>query len=195
MNLLDRPCWVFDLDGTLTVAKHDFDDFRARLGLPAGRGILESIRDLPPDARERVLEAVAEWENEVAERAEAAPDTRPLLEELRRRDAKLGILTRNTRQAAVVTLEGSGLMEFFPHCWILGRHDAAAKPAPDGVLFLMRAWTAEAAQMVMVGDFRHDIAAGNAAGAATVLIDRGDRFAQAHQATVRVRALTELLDG
>ena len=42
-QLTRRPCWIFDLDGTLTVAAHDFDAIRAELGLPQGRPILEAL--------------------------------------------------------------------------------------------------------------------------------------------------------
>ena len=51
MNLLDLRFWVFDLDGTLTVNTHDFEELRAELELPPGRGILEALAELPEDLR------------------------------------------------------------------------------------------------------------------------------------------------
>ena len=39
--------WIFDLDGTLTIAVHDFDAIRDELGLPAGEPILEAMSKLP----------------------------------------------------------------------------------------------------------------------------------------------------
>ncbi|MEY4949417.1 MAG: hypothetical protein RL698_1628, partial [Pseudomonadota bacterium] len=39
--------WIFDLDGTLTVAMHDFDAIRTALDLPTGRPILEALAELP----------------------------------------------------------------------------------------------------------------------------------------------------
>ena len=46
----DRDCWVFDLDGTLTIANHDFDAIRAELGIPEGHLILEYQATLPEHA-------------------------------------------------------------------------------------------------------------------------------------------------
>ena len=50
--IAEKPCWVFDLDGTLTEAVHDFDFIRARLGVPAQLGILEWRAVLSPSERE-----------------------------------------------------------------------------------------------------------------------------------------------
>ncbi|HIN00314.1 MAG TPA: HAD family hydrolase, partial [Deltaproteobacteria bacterium] len=38
-TLLQRKYWIFDLDGTLTVAVHDFNAIRNELGIPAGQPI------------------------------------------------------------------------------------------------------------------------------------------------------------
>ena len=34
---LDRPYWIFGLDGTLTVPVHDFAELRSRLGIACPR--------------------------------------------------------------------------------------------------------------------------------------------------------------
>ena len=39
--------WVFDLDGTLTVAQHDFPAIRRELGVPAEADILTFMSGLP----------------------------------------------------------------------------------------------------------------------------------------------------
>jgi len=46
-TLLQRKYWIFDLDGTLTVAVHDFNAIRNELGIPAGQPILKTIESLP----------------------------------------------------------------------------------------------------------------------------------------------------
>ena len=45
-SLLKRKNWIFDLDGTLTVAVHDFDAIRKELGIPAGLPIVETRFDI-----------------------------------------------------------------------------------------------------------------------------------------------------
>ena len=46
-TLLQRKYWIFDLDGTLTVAVHDFNAIRNELGIPAGQPIIKTIESLP----------------------------------------------------------------------------------------------------------------------------------------------------
>jgi hypothetical protein len=46
-DILARKHWVFDLDGTLTVAIHDFAHIRNVLGVPHGVDILGHLGDLP----------------------------------------------------------------------------------------------------------------------------------------------------
>ena len=64
--LRDCEAFIFDLDGTLTVAVHDFDAIRAELGLPVGRPILEELATLPlaeaAELRERLDEEIAKQE-------------------------------------------------------------------------------------------------------------------------------------
>ncbi|MCZ7597637.1 MAG: hypothetical protein M5U09_07745 [Gammaproteobacteria bacterium] len=52
-ELARRTCWVFDMDGTLTHAVHDFDDIRRRLDLPEGLPILRGHRGAARGARAR----------------------------------------------------------------------------------------------------------------------------------------------
>ena len=41
--------WIFDMDGTLTIPQHDFDEVCKRLDIPAGSQILEYIQSLPTE--------------------------------------------------------------------------------------------------------------------------------------------------
>ena len=47
MSLADVRHWVFDMDGTLTVAVHDFAAIRRALDIPAQADILEYLAALP----------------------------------------------------------------------------------------------------------------------------------------------------
>ena len=75
--IADKPCWVFDLDGTLTEAVHDFDLIRARMRVPAQLGILEWLAALPPSEREPHERWLDEHEYELAGSAVAAARTAP----------------------------------------------------------------------------------------------------------------------
>ena len=194
--LLDRRHWIFDLDGTLTVAAHDFDAMRRELGLPPGVGLLESIAALPAEKSAALHVRLRAWEEEVADRARPEADVAPLLEALTERGARLGIVTRNHSDVAWTTLERAGLDRWFEPAHVVGRDRAAAKPDPDGIHALLSAWRAPPDDAVMVGDYVADLHAGRAAGVATVLVDRKHRGASwAPWADRTVQRLDALLLG
>ncbi|HZR83783.1 MAG TPA: HAD family hydrolase [Candidatus Binatia bacterium] len=184
--------WVFDLDGTLTVAAHDFDAIRAELALPAGKPILESLAALPPDESAALRERLDEIELVIARDACAAAGAAELLAELQSRGARLGILTRNSRRNALATLAACGLVGFFHQDDVVDRDTAPPKPHPDGLLHLFARWRAPAERAVMVGDYLFDLQAGRSAGAVTVYVDPSGAFPFAEHADVVVRDLEEL---
>lgn len=190
---LSRRCWVFDLDGTLTLAQHDFDALKRDLGLPPELAVLEGLETVQEPRRSFLVDAIHRWEIELAEAARPAPGARELLEALADRGAAIGLLTRNTRDAALLTLEHTGLLGWFRPDRVLGRHEARPKPSPDGVLQLLARADATPADGVMVGDFAFDLQAGRAAGTMTVWVDAEgtDRFRDL--ADVVIRRLDDLL--
>jgi len=195
LDLISRHHWVFDLDGTLTVAAHDFDAMRRHLGLAAGVPILEQLDALPPEASAPMHREVEAWEDRLAATSRAEPDATALLEHLSRRGDHLAILTRNTERAAALTLRAAGLARFFEPGSVVGRGQCAHKPSPEGVLHHLHRWGVDSSLAVMVGDYVLDLRAGRAAGAATVLVDRGGHGRWHDEADVVVRSLELLLDG
>lgn len=162
---------MFDLDGTLTVAQHDFDGIKQRLGLPADRPVLEGIALQPAAARAGLLERVHAWEEDLADRARATPGAQELLADLTARGLPIGVLTRNSRANARRTLAAARLDRWFAPEWVLGRDEAAPKPSPDGLNWFAREWGLAPRELVMVGDFRFDLEAGRAAGTRVVWLD------------------------
>ena len=194
MDLTKRANWIFDLDGTLTVAMHDFDAIREELRLPKGLPILEELARLPEiEARER-FERLDLLELALARRARAAVGAAALLEALRARDTRLGILTRNSHANALETLRACGLADFFDSACIVGREAAAPKPDPGGIHHLLHGWRATPRDAVMVGDYRFDLLAGRAAGTATVYVDTSGEFPFVEHADVSVQSLVELVE-
>ncbi len=166
-ELRARRHWIFDLDGTLTVAVHDFGALRARLGLPQGRPILEAIAARPEHEQAALHAGVEAWELEMVAFARPADGAAKLLDALATH--RRAVLTRNTSAVALATLDAVGLSERFDP--VFGRHDAAAKPSPEGIERVLAAWRAAPEDAVMVGDYGFDLEAGRAAGIATVLVD------------------------
>lgn len=174
MRLGEVRNWVFDMDGTLTVAVHDFAAIRVALDIPAEHDILTHLAALPADEAAAKHAWLLEHERDLAVASRAATGAVELVRELAERGCRLGILTRNARELAHVTLEAIGLADCFPVEHILGRDEAAPKPSPDGLLKIASAWGVAPHELVMVGDYRFDLDCGRAAGARTVLVNLPD---------------------
>lgn len=163
--------WVFDMDGTLTVPVHDFPAIKRALDIPQDADILGHLAALPSEQSIAKHAWLLEHERELALGSKAAEGAVELVRELAARGYRLGVLTRNARELAHITLEAIGLADCFAVQDVLGRDEATPKPHPAGLLKLASAWKVEPSQMVMVGDYRHDLDCGRAAGAKTVLVN------------------------
>lgn len=193
MSVLETRYWIFDLDGTLTVAAHDFDAIRKELGLPAGRPILEELERLGRERSGPLFTRLDEIEMELARSAQVAPGAERLLEALATRGARLGILTRNSLRNTRETLRAIGLERFFPEEALAGREAATPKPDPAGVHHLLALWGAEPRDALMIGDYRYDLEAGRAAGTATIYVDPTGTFPFRAHADHTVLGLEALL--
>ncbi len=167
--------WIFDMDGTLTLPIHDFDDIRAQLGIAPGVPILEAISTMPADRAASATQELHDIEMAIAAKAQAQPGAKDLLHAMQAQGLQLGILTRNDKDIALATLAAAGL-EFFAEPHIIGRECCAPKPSPAGVQLLLQLWNAPQQQTVMVGDFLYDIEAGRKAGVHTVHFDQDGVF-------------------
>jgi len=194
-HILARPCWIFDLDGTLTIPVHDFPAIRHSLGMTdADVDILQFLSSLSSEEAAQRRARLIEIEYELAEKTAAAPGAGRLLEELLQRNVRVGILTRNTREIALYTLAQIGLKEFFSENNILGRAEAEPKPHPEGIEKLLTAWRSAPAETVMVGDYLFDLQVGRAAGTATIHVDSSGAFRWPELADLSVVTLDELVD-
>ena len=171
MSLQRYRHWVFDMDGTLTVAVHDFAAIRVALDIPPEDDILHHLAALPPEVSRAKHAWLLEHERELAIAARPATGAVELVRGLQARGLRLGVLTRNARELALLTLQAIGLGDCFAAEDVLGRDEAPPKPDPGGLLHLASRWQVAPQQMVMVGDYRFDLECGRAAGTATVLVN------------------------
>jgi HAD superfamily hydrolase (TIGR01509 family) len=194
MPLKQRDCWIFDMDGTLTLSIHDFERIKRDLGLPPGQPILEELAKLPSEVADPLYQRLEALELDIAHQSTAQDGAYELLSELRSRDYKIGILTRNSKPNANATLAACGLAEFFPDELILSRDCCPPKPSPDGILQLLAQWDALPPRSVMVGDYVFDLEAGKRAGSATVYLDPTGEFAWKAQADLAVTTLAMITE-
>lgn len=171
MSLADARHWVFDMDGTLTIAVHDFPAIKRALDIPPDDDILHHLAALPADEAASKRAWLLEHERELAYAATAAAGARELLHALRERGCRLGVLTRNAHELALVTLQAVGMGDYFASDDILGRDEAPPKPDPGGLLHLADRWSVAPSELVMVGDYRFDLECAKAAGARSVLVN------------------------
>lgn len=192
-DLLHCKHWVFDMDGTLTLAQHDFDAIRAELGLPEGLPILESLAALPAAESVPLHQRLDEIELEIAAQSQAAEGAAELLDYLQAKQADFGILTRNNKPNIKVTLQAAGLYDYFDEGALLSRDCVTPKPAGDGICQLLLQWQGSAENTVMVGDHQHDLLAGKAAGVTTLYVDPSAEFIYKNDADICIKSLLNLI--
>lgn len=166
--------WVFDMDGTLTVAMHDFARIKRELAIPAQEDILTHLAGLPAAEAAAKHAWLLAHERALAAASQPAAGAVALVRALQGTGCRLGILTRNVRSLAQVTLQAIGLGGVFAEGDIIGRDEADPKPSPAGLQYFVQRWQVAPAQMVMVGDYRFDLECGRAAGTRTLLVNAPD---------------------
>ncbi len=167
---------LFDFDGTLTRPEAiDFPALRAKLGVPTGTPILEFIEALPSARdRSRRLRILEDFEAAAARASIPNDGAESTVRLLRARGIKLGISSRNSRSSIDTALRNFSGVSAGDFDVILTRENSGRqKPHPDGALLAARLFDVSPADMLVVGDFVFDIAAGHAAGAVTALITNG----------------------
>jgi hydrogenase expression/formation protein HypE len=167
---------LFDFDGTLThPGALDFPALRRALDCPPGTLILEYIDALPSEARRTEKRRIlADFELAAARASVPTEGAEETVRLLRDRGIRVGVLTRNTRASVLTSLANFPSLKEADFGVILTRESGGRpKPHPDGVLAAAEALGVPVAALLVVGDFVFDIAAGNAAGAATALLTNG----------------------
>jgi HAD superfamily hydrolase (TIGR01509 family) len=193
--IIRRKHWIFDLDGTLTIAVHDFKSIKEALGVPAEADILSHLDSLPAEESAQRHKKLDNIERVLSEQAVAASGARELLSLLIQDNCKIGILTRNTHEVARLTLKYAGLGEYFTEpAFIIGRRDAAPKPDPEGALQLASLWGATPGEIIVTGDYLYDLLCGKNLGSATVHVDPTGEFRWSEFADVQVTSLLQLVE-
>ena len=193
-NLLKRKYWIFDLDGTLTIAVHDFNAIREELGIPEGQPIIKTLESLPLKESHNKKKKLQEIEEKLALNASPAPGVGKLLETLNSKNYFFGILTLNTRENAWITLKALGLSEYFTKESVIGRWCAEPKPSPNGIKKLLNHWNVYANDALIVGDYLYDLQVGRAAEIATVHVEPSGNFEWPELTDISVCSLNELTE-
>ena len=180
---------IFDLDGTLVDSQLDFDGMRRETGCPPQRGLLEHLDTLDDKhARQQAEAVIHRYEMAGARAAKWMPGADILLQRLSVSVMPVGIVTRNSRSAAQLTLDALGA----PSIDLITREDAAPKPDPEGLLQLADRWSLGANVLAYVGDFRFDLEAARRANMTSVLFLQDGNRDYAEMADVAFSHFDEL---
>jgi HAD superfamily hydrolase (TIGR01509 family) len=168
---------IFDLDGTITEPFFDFDAIRVEMGLAPDAGpILEQMEKMTPARRAEVEKILQYHEEKAVAESKLNPGAKETLDELRKREIKIGVLTRNKRDNALAVAAKHGL-KFDA---VVDREDGPVKPDAFGVLQLCRQFAIQPQETIVVGDYLFDLLCARAAGAVSVLLKnhrKADEFA------------------
>jgi len=158
------------MDGTLTDDCLDFDEIKEEIGL-GDSPVLEVLPTLEPEERERIEKVLHRWEAEGAAACALAAGCVELLEWVRERGIKSALITRNNKRSIETVLERHGLsfeVRLSRDC-LNGKY----KPDPEPLWHACERLGVDRADAWMVGDWKYDIEAGNAASIKTVWLDGG----------------------
>ncbi len=189
-RLSNYSLFLFDMDGTLVKFKLDFEYLkRVTRKILEDKGIYlgtiaslnETLKELGPlfsteseytEFVEVIENIIVQHELETSDKAEALPQSKELLQILKSKGKKVGIITRNSKTATIKTLEISGLMNYIDV--IVTREDVTnPKPDPEHVEVAIKLLENKAGDTVVIGDHKYDIYSGKRAGCFTIGILSG----------------------
>ena len=167
---------IFDFDGTLTYpGSIDFDAIRKEMGCPEDRYILEYIKMQAPKRRLELTKILESWEDDAAEASIPNKGAELSLSTLKQIGIPLSIFTRNSMRSVQIALRNFNSVSETDFNPIISRENSIPKPDPDGVFIAAGHMDIPTSELLVIGDFRLDIIAGNAGGATTVLLTNNGR--------------------
>jgi HAD superfamily hydrolase (TIGR01509 family) len=187
---------LFDFDGTLTIpGAIDFFEIKEYLGCPKETPVLEFIKTLNKEEQQKAYQYLDRCEEEAARISLPAPDVETVIGELKKGDMPLGIITRNSLNSILISLDNFDRISVEDFTVILTRDDGAPKPDPAGVIKAAQTMGILPEELLLVGDFSLDIIAGHAAGAGTALIvhDTEREIPPHPEPDYQIKNLTELI--
>jgi len=156
---------IFDLDGTLTEFNLRIDEIKRALGCQ-NMPILEFLGSLGEEERRRGEELLRREEMRAAEECRLRDGAKEVIEELRTRGLKLGLLTRNNRKATERVLERFQLNFDF----VSTRDDGEVKPSKEAMERALTALGVSKSEVLFVGDHEIDRVCGELSGVRTLIL-------------------------
>ncbi len=158
---------IFDLDGTLIGSGLDFVKIKEEIGDVQGP-ILEHLKSLPPEERKRAEGILTRHELEAAQSAVLNETAAQLLDYLKEKGIRKGIVTRNSRRSVEI-FQARHRFDFEV---IITREDAPPKPSGEPLRLALERLGLGREEALFVGDYHFDMLTGKEAGVKTVLLKK-----------------------
>ncbi len=183
--LQDKKLILFDFDGTLVDSMAMWIDIDRKIfeinGLPVPEGLTERLIPLNEDETAAVfleygcqgtIESIRALHDELAQEQyekyiQLKPGARQLLEALRDRGVKVGIVSASTLSRMLPCINRLGLTGYFSIILPCGEYDVN-KHTPEPYRMALHSLGADAADAVFVDDFYGNVLGAKAAGLTTV---------------------------
>lgn len=177
---------LFDLDGTLAdslpLIEHTYRLVFDEMGIPWGEDAVmgwigRTIKDIAENfagrrAQEFIDRYQLHYHRDHDRYTTLFPETLPMLDGLKQKGLRLGIVTSKGRTGAWRTVNFTGLAPYMDT--VVTAHDVEKhKPLPDPVLEALRRLESAPGKAVYVGDSHFDIQAGRTAGTRTLGVTWG----------------------
>jgi hydrogenase expression/formation protein HypE len=164
---------LFDFDGTLTEpGSIDFEVIKKAVGCPKGIPVLEFIAGLSSAAERAEASRILDgFEAEAARQSRPNKGAEEIIDWLRMRGLKVGIISRNSYASITTAFENFERIRPGDFAVILSRDDPfTPKPSPEGILAAAARMDTPVTQVLVVGDFIFDVESGRGAGALTAYL-------------------------
>jgi len=186
---------LFDFDGTLTrPGALDFSVIKRAIGCPQGIPVLEYLASVEDkNRRQAMARQLDRFELKGAAASRPNAGAEQLVAAIKQAGLPVGILTRNSRASVVRALENFTTLDLAGIDVMITREDPVKiKPSGEGVLLAARKMGVDPDHVLMVGDFRFDVDAGNAAGALTAYLTNGSALPEDVVCRFVVESLADL---
>ncbi|MBB6478507.1 HAD family hydrolase [Spirochaeta isovalerica] len=186
---------IFDFDGTLTKAGAiNFSKIRKLTGCPADRYLLDYLEMLPEEKKRKAEEILDCHEYSAACQSREEDYAHELISFLNRLKIPVFILSWNSRKAIIRALENFRLTKAEHFLEIISRDDPfPVKPDPQAILHIAEKLNIDCSEILIVGDYIHDIEAGRNAGCKTAYKKTGRENDHRIQSDFLINKLDELL--
>ncbi|MEA1964545.1 MAG: HAD family hydrolase [Candidatus Aerophobetes bacterium] len=181
---------IFDLDEVVVKSCLDFKLIRREIfGSDFNRPLLEEIKKISdPKERNRAWKILEKYEREAALTSKLNEHLPLLIEKLNKKNIKISIVTRNSRESVEIVKDRFKLNFDF----IVTRDDALPKPAKEPVLLACKKMELKPENVIFIGDYEFDMISGKEAGVVPVLL-KNSRQPFSQNADIIVDSLKDVL--